>query len=203
MQRLFKQLTATLFQSFKYPVITPTLISITLLAVAYSPAAQDALVLLNGDLWSQIWRIFGTHLVHLSLLHAVANIAGLWLFSFAFKSFFSNRLLFNVILISALFATLVPVYLANDYQFVGFSGVLHGVFAYAALRTFTLNKTKGRLLLAALIIKLGYDLMTAGQAVAWLNGAHVAYLCHIGGALGGIIAVPSLRKTSQQLLQRR
>lgn len=203
MQRLFKQLTATLFESFKYPIITPTLISITLLAVAYSPAAHNALVLLNGDLWSQIWRIFGTHLVHINLLHAAVNIAGLWLLTFVFKSFFSNRLLFNVILLSALFATLVPVYLANDYLFVGFSGVLHGVFAYAALRTFAVNKTKGGLLLAALALKLGFDIVTAHQAVTWLNGAHVAYLCHIGGALGGIIAVPSLRKTSQQLLLRR
>ncbi len=203
MQQLLAKLTAAFNRCVNYPVIAPTLVSIIIVLVVYSTAAQEALVLIPGDLWSQIWRIFGAHLVHINLLHALYNMLVLWLLVFLFKDLFSNRLLFNVILLSGLFATLVPVYLANDYHFVGFSGVLHGILAYAALRTLATDKTKGLVLLAALALKLGYDFVTAGQSVGWLGGAHVAYLCHVGGALGGAIAVPTLAKTSRQLLQRR
>lgn len=180
---------------FAKPIITPTMISLLIIAVAYSSQTQEALVLINGDLWSQIWRVFGTHLVHLNLMHAGFNILGLWLLTFLFKDLFTNRLLFNVMLFSALFATLVPVYIANDYHFVGLSGVLHGVFTYATLRTLTIDKTRGVILLVLISSKLAYDLLTAGQSVDWLNGAPVAYWCHIGGVLGGAIAVPTLRRT--------
>lgn len=203
MQQLPAKFRTTLYCCINYPVITTTLVSVVIVLVLYSTAAQEALVLIEGDLWSQIWRIFGTHLVHINPLHAFYNILVLWLLVFLFKGLFTNRLLFNAILLSALFATLAPAYLANDYHFVGFSGVLHGVWAYAALRTLATDKTKGLVLLAALVLKLGYDFITAGQSVGWLGGAYVAYLCHVGGALGGAIAVPTLAKTSRQLLQRR
>lgn len=202
MPPLFIKLNAARYRFFRYPVITPTLISLIIVLVAYSSPAQNALVLIEGELWSQIWRMFGVHLVHLNVMHGLFNIIGLWLLTFAFRGLFSNRLMFNVMLFSALFATLLPVYIVHDYYFVGFSGVLHGLLAYAGLRTLALDKTKGIVLLAVLGLKLIYDVVTAGQSVDWLNGAHVAYWCHLGGTLGGVIAVPALRKTSREFLRR-
>ncbi len=202
MPPLFIKLNAATYRFFRYPVITPTLISLIIVLVVYSSPAQIALVLIEGELWSQIWRMFGVHLVHLNVMHGLFNIIGLWLLTYAFRDLFSNRLMFNVMLFSALFATLLPVYIAHDYYFVGFSGVLHGLLAYAGLRTLALDKTKGLVLLAVLGLKLIYDVVTAGQSVDWLNGAHVAYWCHLGGTLGGVIAVPALRKTSREFLRR-
>ncbi|RUO44062.1 rhombosortase [Aliidiomarina taiwanensis] len=186
---------------FKYPVITPLLVLCVLLLVAYSPAAQDALVLIEGELWSQIWRLFGTHLVHIHLAHAIYNGLGLFLLAAVFHTQFTNRLLFNVMLLSALGGTLVSVYLGGESNFVGLSGVLHGVYAYAALRIVQTERTKGTILLALLVLKLSYDFVTAGSQLAWLDGAAVAHWCHFGGAIGGALAVPVLRKTSLELLR--
>src|SRR5690554_4420368 len=186
---------------FKYPVITPVLVSIILLLVARNPAAQQALVLIDGEIWSQIWRIFGAHLVHIHLQHAVYNALGLGLLTAVFYKQFNNRLLFNVMLLSAFTATLVSVYLGGEPHFVGLSGVLHGVYAYAALQLLQTERTKGLVLLALLALKLVYDFITAGNELAWLDGAAVAHWCHLGGALGGALAVPALRKTSLELLK--
>src|SRR5690554_501009 len=103
MVRPTNKLTAAFIRLVKHPIITPILIAFLILLVASNRSAQEALVLINDDLWSQIWRIFGTHLVHVNLPHALSNILGLFLITFIFKDLFNNRLLFNVILISALF----------------------------------------------------------------------------------------------------
>lgn len=186
---------------FKYPVITPAVITLILVLVAYNPAAQDAFVLIEGELWSQIWRIFGTHLVHIHLTHAIYNALGLCLLAAVFHAQFTNRQLFNVMLLSALGGTLISVYLANEYNFVGLSGVLHGVYAYTALRILKAERNKGAVLLLLLGVKLAYDFVSAGNGLAWLDGAAIAQWCHLGGAIGGALAVPVLRKTSVELLK--
>lgn len=190
------------FQSLWSPNLAPVVIVIILLGVSTDAQLQNWLLLYPDSLWTQPWRIITTHLVHLNPTHLSVNIAAFVLLMVLFRDYLNGRLLINVMIIAAVFASLVPVWLAGNFHFAGLSGVLHGMLAYIGLQLLQVRRTWGIWILAALVAKLVVDLLTAGQEVSWL-GAEVAYLSHIGGALGGILAFPGLRRQPKDLLPKR
>ena len=171
----------------------PCLVIAVMLAIFFVPDIKPWLVLTENGVLSQPWRIFTTHLVHLNSTHLAVNCIALLAIAIIFRDHVKGRLLINVMLISALAATLVPVLLAQDYAFVGLSGVLHGIVVYGGLLIMRTQRPIGVAILLVVIVKLVIDLMLAGTENVWL-GAEVAYLCHVGGAIGGALAVPGLRR---------
>ena len=174
-------------------LIAPVLLIAAMLVIFLTTNLAHWLTLTERNLLAQPWRIFTTHLVHLNSTHLAANCIALLAIAIIFRDHVKGRLLINVMLISALAATLVPVLLAQDYAFIGLSGVLHGIVVYGGLLIMRTQRQIGVAILLVVIVKLVIDLMLAGTENVWL-GAEVAYLCHVGGAIGGALAVPSLRR---------
>lgn len=183
-------------------LIAPILVIAIMLAISLLPSLQPWLVLTKDGAFSQPWRIFTTHLVHLNSMHLAINCAALLVIAIIFRAHVKGRLLINVMLISALAATLVPVLLAQDYAFVGLSGVLHGIVVYGGLLIMRTQRPVGVTILMVVIVKLVIDLMLAGTENLWL-GAEVAYLCHVGGAIGGALAIPGLRRKPIDVIKAR
>ncbi|WP_113905956.1 rhombosortase [Aliidiomarina celeris] len=186
---------------------TALIISVLAVVFFFVPAstfdAEQLLALNSLYIFEQPWRIFTTHLLHINEMHLLFNLLGLWLLVILFREKIPGRTLLNVVLISALFATLSSVYIGNDASFIGLSGVLHGIFAYGAIQMLHSERRFAFLLIVALVAKLVWDMLNAGENVAWLDHSTVAYWCHLGGALGGVIAVPALKKKPKEILNKK
>lgn len=191
--------------SFKQRIsflLAPALLAIILIAIHLSNEAQQWLTLSEDNLLTQPWRIFTTHLVHLNDQHLWVNVAALMLIAILLRDYVRGRLLMNVMMISALGASLVPILLTQDYDFVGLSGVLHGIFVYVGVSTLRTQRPLGVAILTVMVIKLGVDMVLAVDESFWL-GAQVAYLCHVGGAIGGALAVTGLRRKPIDIVKQK
>ncbi|RTE87150.1 MULTISPECIES: rhombosortase [Gammaproteobacteria] len=182
--------------------LTALSISLICTLLFFNSAWNDFLVINEAETSSQPWRLLTTHLVHLNGKHLLFNVAAILLLNFAFKQYLSNRLLLNVVVIAGLFASAFPLLMGADQTFVGFSGVAYGIYVYCAVNTLKNEPKFGAALLALLIIKLIWDLYSAGTPVEWLDGATIAYWSHIGGSMGGALAVPLLRNTASRILKK-
>ncbi|MCL5255023.1 MAG: rhombosortase [Gammaproteobacteria bacterium] len=174
-------------------LIAPVAIAVICVLIQFQPQWHDYLTLSEDGLLAQPWRIFTTHLVHLNLQHLLLNLAALLLLAVIFRQQLQGRLLVNVMVISALFATIVPIAVSQEYLFVGLSGVLHGIAVYAGVLLTKQGNKFGFVVLAAVVVKLVLDMTINSGYQDWL-GAEVAYLTHLGGAIGGALAVPGLRR---------
>ena len=94
------------------------------------------LFIYNRDLISQgeVWRIFTGHFLHTNGYHLLLNLSAillLWALHGQFYQYVSYTFLF---IITAL-TTSVGLYIFSPdlHQYVGLSGVLHGVFIFGAL----------------------------------------------------------------------
>ena len=75
-------------------------------------------------------------------------------------------------------------------QYVGLSGVLHGIFIWGAIEDIKAKERTGYLLLVGVILKIAHEqYYGASEDVASLIGASVAINAHLWGAIGGVIAV--------------
>ena len=75
-------------------------------------------------------------------------------------------------------------------QYVGLSGVLHGLFIWGAIEDIKAKDRTGYLLLLGVILKIAHEqYYGASEDVADLIGANVAINAHLWGAIGGVLAV--------------
>jgi rhomboid family GlyGly-CTERM serine protease len=134
----------------------------------------------------QWWRLVSGHLVHLSLVHALLNCAGLVLLWALFARAYSPRrwawiLFTSTLIIDAGLWFLRP---AVDW-YVGASGVLHGALAAGALAFYRRGEGTGAALLLLLIVKLAYEQYSASSVFA--HDLPLVPDAHLFGVLGGLL----------------
>ncbi len=152
------------------------------LALRYDRAA-----ILSG----QWWRLFSAHLVHLSVPHALMNLAGLWLIWLLFGPVLSQRgwliLLFSGALTTSLALLIFDPQLG---WYVGLSGVLHGLLVAGAIVNIRTGHRGAWLLLAGVIFKLSWEQLAGplpgSEASA---GGTVIVNAHLYGALSGVASL--------------
>lgn len=152
----------------------------------------DQALVTNGE-WH---RWISGHLVHFTPTHLLLNAGGTALLWWLYLRDLSLHAWLSLTLGLALWISLGLGWVAPELQrYAGFSGVLHGLLAFALLRA-TLNGPERGLqgtLLGALVAKLLYEQTpwydpNAQQA---LIGVPVATTAHWLGALGGAIVALS------------
>jgi len=149
------------------------------------------LLIYHRDLISQgeIWRLFSGHLLHTNGYHLFLNLAAivlLWALHGQFYQYLSYALL---LIISAL-TTSVGLYLFSPdlQQYVGLSGVLHGVFVFGAIMDIHNKDKTGYLLLLGVGLKIIHEQYSGpSKEIAALIEANVAIDAHLWGAVGGLV----------------
>ncbi len=163
---------------------------ISCLAFIFDKQVAELLVY-NRTLIAQgeFWRIFTGHLLHTNGYHLLLNLSAiilLWALHGQFYHYINYSLLF---LISALITSFgLYVFSPELQQYVGLSGVLHGIFVWGALMDIRHKEKTGYLLFIGVWLKIAHEQYSgASEDIAELIGANVAIDAHLWGAIGGLL----------------
>lgn len=147
----------------------------------------------------QWWRIFSAHLVHASWSHALLNAVAFVLVVAIFPLIKMKKWL--LLLFSSSLVVSAGLLLATTVDwYVGFSGVLHGLFAGAAIFELEKNKKFALVLIMVICCKLAYEgIAGALPGSAAITGVQVITEAHLWGALGGSIAALASLAAAQRV----
>ncbi len=136
----------------------------------------------------QIWRLISAHLTHLNWTHFALNMAGLSLIAAFFSSYKSTQYWLGALFVIAIICS-AGLFLDNQLsRYVGFSGVLHGLFIVGGRWEFRHHKLSGAVLLIIIVGKLIWEQMHGAlPGSGSMIGGSVAVSSHMYGAIGGVI----------------
>ena len=153
-----------------------------LLQFMQNSAAFDRSLIEHGE----VWRFLSGHFTHLNWSHFGLNMAGVFMVMVFFANYQSNVYWLGAIVFIVL---LISVGLMLDMQlnrYVGFSGVLHGLFIIGARFEIRRYKLSGVVLLVLIVAKLIWEqLYGAMPGSEEMTGGRVAVNAHLYGALAG------------------
>lgn len=137
----------------------------------------------------ELWRLFTGHLLHTNGYHLLLNLSAILLL-WALHGQFYQPINYSLLFVICALTTSLGLYVFSPdlHQYVGLSGVLHGVFVWGAVMDI-LNKEKtGYLLFIGVWLKIAHEqYYGASEDVAQLIGANVAIDAHLWGAIGGLL----------------
>lgn len=137
----------------------------------------------------QLWRLISGHLLHSNYWHLLMNLAGLLLVMLLHGSYWRwPSLLMQWLSAALLISMALYLFSPQIVIYVGLSGLLHAMLTIGALKDIQLKMKTGWLLLAGLIIKVGYEQWHGpDQALAELINASVATDAHLFGVMSGLL----------------
>jgi len=165
-------------------------LAIALLAVILQWAGgQEWLRLEREQAWAEPWRLFGAHFVHLGWNHLGLNVAGLVLLWLLLGD--TVRPLGWVLGVVAMALGVSVGLLCCSPAvgwYVGFSGVLHGLFAAGAVANLRRLTPLALAILGVLLVKLLAEQIGVGDPLtAELIGGAVIVDAHLYGVLLGLV----------------
>jgi rhomboid family GlyGly-CTERM serine protease len=148
----------------------------------------------------EIWRIFTGHFFHTNGFHFILNGAAVIMLWALHGHFYTLKKYSIVFIVSTLVCSIgIHWFSLNINQYVGLSGVLHGLFIWGAIEDIKAKERTGYLLLIGVILKIAHEqFYGASEDVASLIGASVAINAHLWGAIGGVLSVTYLMLVKKQ-----
>ncbi len=137
----------------------------------------------------EIWRIVSGHILHTNGYHLLLNLTALFMLSVLHGRFYSIKNYTALFLLCSI-TTSVGIYYFEPTlrQYVGLSGVLHGIFVFGALMDIRAKDKTGYLLFLAVWLKIAHEqFYGASTDVSNLIEANVAVNAHLWGAVGGLL----------------
>ncbi|MCJ8320585.1 MAG: rhombosortase [Colwellia sp.] len=163
------------------------------------------LLVYNRELISQgeFWRLFTGHFLHTNGYHLLLNLLAIILLWALHGQFYHYLNYTSLFIVSALTTSYGLYTFSPDLQqYVGLSGVLHGVFVFGAIMDITNKEKTGYLLFIGVWLKIAHEQYNgASNEIAELIGANVAIDAHLWGAVGGLLF--SLCYLSYQLFRKK
>ena len=137
----------------------------------------------------ELWRIISAHFLHTNLAHLLLNASAIILLWTLHGNFYTIRQYFALFIFCAVITSLGLYWFSPELtQYVGLSGVLHGVFVWGAIWDIRHKDKTGYLLFIGVWLKIAYEqVYGASQEVSQLINANVAIDAHLWGALAGTL----------------
>lgn len=162
-------------------------------------------IYLRSEIWSQPWRLWTAHWVHITPLHGLFNVAALVLLPEIFWTMRARLFLLAwfilPVTISLMFWFLLPT--LNAYA--GLSGALHGIYlvlALDAIRSPVLAERRmGWLVGVGVVSKVAFEAYSGSSQTAALIGANVILQAHLYGAILGALLYCMERFTARVLFR--
>lgn len=148
---------------------------------------QPDLIYQSDVLWSEPWRLWTAHWVHVGWAHAALNLSALVLLPLIFPLYPISRFWWLLLLGSPLLSVALMVGLPELERYAGLSGILHGIYFSAALHALVCGHDRlvAGILWVGLTIKLVLEFAVVGQSVDEWIGAAVLTQAH---GLGVVVA---------------
>lgn len=139
----------------------------------------------NGE----VWRLVSGHLLHTNGYHLLLNLAGLLMLWALHGRFYSIKNYIALFLFCSIMTSIgIYVFDPTLIQYVGLSGVLHGVFVFGSLMDINAKDKSGYLLFLGVWLKIAHEqFYGANVEISNLIEANVAVNAHLWGALGGLL----------------
>ena len=138
----------------------------------------------------QYWRLITGHLLHTNTNHLLLNLAGavlLWLIHGHYYTI--KNYVFLLLFLALGISGGLYFYSPELIQYVGLSGILHGLFTWGVLHDICTKQKGGYLLLIGIIAKVTHEqVIGASDNISKIIGANVAVDAHLWGLIMGIIA---------------
>lgn len=162
--------------------------AISFLALAQLPVIQPVLDWQRNAIdHGEIWRLITGNLTHTNWPHMIMNSLALAIITFIFRRHLTPAILLKLILGLSCCVGLSLLW-SDMNRYAGLSGVLHGLFAWGAIRDIEQEDKSGWLLLAGVTAKVLWEQWFGGSASsAALINARVAVEAHLAGAVAGTI----------------
>jgi rhomboid family GlyGly-CTERM serine protease len=137
----------------------------------------------------ELWRAFTGHFLHTNGIHLLLNLAALILLWALHGHFYTLKNYSLLFITSALICSTGLFYFSPQIQqYVGLSGVLHGIFVFGAIMDIRHQDKTGYLLFIGVWIKIAHEqFYGASEQVSTLIDANVAIDAHLWGAIGGLL----------------
>ncbi len=149
-------------------------------------------LILNGE----VWRILSGHFVHTNLAHLLLNLSGLWVFLWLCGSYLNlPRLTATIATLGISISLLLLALHPGLHWYVGFSGILYGLFLLGGIKLAVADDPlTGLALIGLLVLKTGLDLYNGNSALSEsLIDAQVILPAHLYGLLTGLLlALPDI-----------
>ncbi|RUO35245.1 rhombosortase [Aliidiomarina sanyensis] len=170
-------------------VLGPIGVSALLFLIYVVPDAWRFQLTFERDLIEagEYWRILTGQLVHLDISHLVLNILGVWVMFLLFAEHAPRWHYVAVVTLLALFSNLGMLWFAPEIdRYVGFSGVLYGLFAWGALLDVYKKVRFGWILLIGVLLKVTWEYIAGPVALGAASTANLATAAHFFGMVGGL-----------------
>ena len=137
----------------------------------------------------EIWRLLTGHILHTNGYHLLLNLAALFMLWALHGRFYSIQS-YTALFLFCSITTSIGIYCFDPtlIQYVGLSGVLHGVFVFGAIMDINAKDKTGYFLFIGVWLKIAHEqFYGANTDVSNLIEASVAVNAHLWGALGGLL----------------
>jgi len=151
----------------------------------------------------EVWRLFSGHLLHTNGFHLLLNLAALIMLWALHGRFYSIKNYCALFLFCSISTSIgIFCYTPSLVEYVGLSGVLHGIFVFGAIMDILSEDKTGYLLFAGIWLKIAHEqIYGASTDVSDLIEASVAIDAHLWGAVGGLLfSVIYVMKTNKVTL---
>ena len=134
----------------------------------------------------EVWRFLSGHFTHLNWSHFGLNMGGVIMLMVFFANYQSNAYWLGAIVFIALLSSAGLMLDMQLNRYVGFSGVLHGLFIIGARFEMRRYKWSGVVLLVLIVAKLIWEqVYGAMPGSEEMTGGRVAVNAHLYGAIAG------------------
>lgn len=174
----------------KQQILVPLVVLLlSVFAFIFEPSLAADFIYHQDDIsQGHYWQLITAHFFHTNFNHLLLNTAGLVLLWSLHGRFYTLTNYLSLFTFSALITGLGLYFFSPEInQYVGLSGVLHGIFVWGALADIKSADKTGYLLFIGVWLKIIHEqIYGASTATTAMISANVAIDAHLYGAIAGV-----------------